>query len=140
MVRYDVKQQKRSWLRARTEEENTEFDEEELHLKLQTLQDQLLSTKPFSSLNSSGDEHDDLDLHPLSLEREPRDFHNGRYISETSFWTGEDQKHRSASMRSGSSSMNSSLHGTPSFDHVGLAPCRPLNRESIEGRSREMLL
>ncbi|KAK0725319.1 CP2 transcription factor-domain-containing protein [Lasiosphaeris hirsuta] len=41
--------------------------EEDLHLKLQTLQDMFTSTRPVSVLYLRGDELDDPDLHPVSL-------------------------------------------------------------------------
>ncbi|KAH7157165.1 CP2 transcription factor-domain-containing protein [Dactylonectria macrodidyma] len=41
--------------------------EEDLHFKLQTLQDMFTSTRPVSVLYLRGEEHDDPDLHPVSL-------------------------------------------------------------------------
>jgi hypothetical protein len=41
--------------------------EEDLHFKLQTLQDMFTSTRPVSVLFLRGDEPDDPDLHPVSL-------------------------------------------------------------------------
>ncbi|KAJ3514316.1 hypothetical protein NM208_g15076 [Fusarium decemcellulare] len=41
--------------------------EEDLHFKLQTLQDMFTSTRPVSVLFLRGEEHDDPDLHPVSL-------------------------------------------------------------------------
>ncbi|KAK3346694.1 CP2 transcription factor-domain-containing protein [Lasiosphaeria hispida] len=47
--------------------------EEDLHLKLQTLQDMFTSTRPVSVLYLRGDELDDPDLHPVSLPGESLD-------------------------------------------------------------------
>lgn len=47
--------------------------EEDLHCKLQTLQDMFTSTRPVSILYLRGDELDDPDLHPVSLPGEPND-------------------------------------------------------------------
>jgi hypothetical protein len=44
--------------------------EEDLHFKLQTLQDMFTSTRPISVLYLRGDELDDPDLHPVSLPGE----------------------------------------------------------------------
>ncbi|KAL2130989.1 hypothetical protein VTI74DRAFT_5692 [Chaetomium olivicolor] len=44
--------------------------EEDLHFKLQTLQDMFTSTRPVSVLYLRGDELDDPDLHPVSLPGE----------------------------------------------------------------------
>ncbi|KAI2627837.1 CP2 transcription factor-domain-containing protein [Hypoxylon sp. NC1633] len=47
--------------------------EDDLHFKLQTLQDMFTSTRPVSILYLRGDELDDPDLHPVSLVGEPTD-------------------------------------------------------------------
>jgi hypothetical protein len=47
--------------------------EEDLHFKLQTLQDMFTSTRPISILYLRGDELDDPDLHPVTLAGEPTD-------------------------------------------------------------------
>ncbi|KAI0123666.1 CP2 transcription factor [Xylariales sp. AK1849] len=47
--------------------------EEDLHFKLQTLQDMFTSTRPVSILYLRGEESDDPDLHPVSLAGEPVD-------------------------------------------------------------------
>ena len=47
--------------------------EEDLHFKLQALQDMFTSTRPVSILYLRGDELDDPDLHPVSLPGEPTD-------------------------------------------------------------------
>lgn len=47
--------------------------EEDLHFKLQTLQDMFTSTRPVSILYLKGEETDDPDLHPVALAGEPID-------------------------------------------------------------------
>ncbi|KAI8631828.1 CP2 transcription factor-domain-containing protein [Xylariaceae sp. FL1651] len=47
--------------------------EDDLHFKLQTLQDMFTSTRPVSILYLRGEELDDPDLHPVSLHGEPAD-------------------------------------------------------------------
>lgn len=47
--------------------------EDDLHFKLQTLQDMFTSTRPVSILYLRGDDLDDPDLHPVGLPGEPTD-------------------------------------------------------------------
>jgi hypothetical protein len=47
--------------------------EEDLHFKLQTMQDMFTSTRPVSVLYLRGAEEDDPDLHPVALPGEPLD-------------------------------------------------------------------
>jgi hypothetical protein len=47
--------------------------EEDLHLKLQAMQDMFTSTRPVSILYLRGSEQDDPDLHPVALAGEPFD-------------------------------------------------------------------
>ncbi|RYO87202.1 hypothetical protein DL762_004330 [Monosporascus cannonballus] len=47
--------------------------DEDLHFKLQVLQDMFTSTRPVSVLYLRGDDLDDPDLHPVSLPGEPTD-------------------------------------------------------------------
>lgn len=47
--------------------------EEDLHYKLQTMQDMFTSTRPVSVLYLRGAEQDDMDLHPVALAGEPSD-------------------------------------------------------------------
>jgi hypothetical protein len=49
------------------------LSEEELHFKLQTVQDMFASTRPVSVLYIRGQEQDDPDLHPILLSGEPLD-------------------------------------------------------------------
>lgn len=65
--------------------------------------------------------------------------------SSTSFWTGGNQNHCPPSMRSRSSSMNSSLYGTPKFDPYEQNPVfpsspRPGERQPHEGLDKRPTL
>lgn len=62
--------------------------EEDLHFKLQTLQDMFTSTRPVSVLYLRGDELDDPDLHPVSLPGEPLDLSKVE-ARESSTWRSE---------------------------------------------------
>jgi hypothetical protein len=59
--------------------------EEDLHFKLQTLQDMFTSTRPVSVLYLRGEEQDDPDLHPVSLQG---DSSSGKveFLREGSIW------------------------------------------------------
>ncbi|KAL1891176.1 hypothetical protein Sste5346_007809 [Sporothrix stenoceras] len=90
--------------------------EEDLHCKLQTLQDMFTSTRPVSILYLRGDELDDPDLHPVSLPGE-----NGglaKVESRDNLMAWRDQSGRSSvtgsSMVSPSPS-SLSLHSQVSF-------------------------
>lgn len=123
-TRYNVKGQWKNWC-----------DEEKLQLKLQTLLDRLLRAESVSYLNLPGDEHDDPDLYPISIESEWDELRDRGEDTKTSFWTSGNQNYRTPSLRSRSSSMNSSLHGTPTFDPeeqnpVFVNPSRPRLQKS----------
>ncbi|KAI6884941.1 hypothetical protein KC363_g4260 [Hortaea werneckii] len=74
--------------------------EEDLHIKLMTLQDMFTSTRPASILYLEGDEADDMDLHPVKLSSEP--------ISLVRTNTNDSSAWEKQSARSGSSSSHSS--------------------------------
>ncbi|KAI6883871.1 hypothetical protein KC355_g21861, partial [Hortaea werneckii] len=74
--------------------------EEDLHIKLMTLQDMFTSTRPASILYLRGDEADDMDLHPVKLSSEP--------ISLVRTNTNDSSAWEKQSARSGSSSSHSS--------------------------------
>ncbi|CAK7272125.1 hypothetical protein SEPCBS119000_004961 [Sporothrix epigloea] len=94
--------------------------EEDLHCKLQTLQDMFTSTRPVSILYLRGDELDDPDLHPVSLSGE-----NGaltKVESRDNLMAWRDQSHHgsvtSSSMVSPSPS-SLSLHSQASYGGNG---------------------
>lgn len=60
--------------------------EDDLHFKLQTLQDMFTSTRPVSLLYLQGGELDDPDLHPVSLPGDQSPFHKQESSREGSNW------------------------------------------------------
>lgn len=81
--------------------------EEDLHFKLQTLQDMFTSTRPVSVLYLRGEETDDPDLHPVSLAGEPTDLTK---VESKDSWQ----------VRSGRSSTANSLLVSPSPSSMSL--------------------
>jgi hypothetical protein len=69
-----VQKHKRTWSMSSTSSAGGRVPiEEDLHYKLQTMQDMFTSTRPVSILYLRGTEHDDPDLHPVALAGEPLD-------------------------------------------------------------------
>ena len=70
-----VQKHKRTWSMSSTSSAggNRPPMEEDLHYKLQTMQDMFTSTRPVSILYLRGSEQDDPDLHPVALVGEPLD-------------------------------------------------------------------
>ncbi|KAF1984034.1 hypothetical protein K402DRAFT_423116 [Aulographum hederae CBS 113979] len=64
---------KRTWSMSSASSSSNRQPEEDLHLKLATLQDMFTSTRPASVLYLRGDELDDPDMHPVHLTGEPQD-------------------------------------------------------------------
>ncbi|KAI9886627.1 MAG: hypothetical protein M1823_001541 [Watsoniomyces obsoletus] len=64
-----VPKHKRTWSMSSTSSSGNRAAsiEEDLHLKLATMQDMFTSTRPVSVLHLRGDESDDPDLHPVAL-------------------------------------------------------------------------
>lgn len=86
--------------------------EEDLHFKLQTLQDMFTSTRPVSVLYLRGDDLDDPDLHPVSLVGESLDL--GKVESrDTNAWRSERSSVAGSSLVSPSPS-SLSLHSQAS--------------------------
>ncbi|KAI1855101.1 hypothetical protein JX265_012289 [Neoarthrinium moseri] len=83
--------------------------EDDLHFKLQTLQDMFTSTRPVSVLYLRGEDLDDPDLHPVTLAGEPIDL------------TKVESKDSSAwQVRSGQSSVANSSLVSPSPSNMSL--------------------
>ncbi|KAK3385084.1 CP2 transcription factor-domain-containing protein [Podospora didyma] len=82
--------------------------EEDLHFKLQTLQDMFTSTRPVSVLYLRGDELDDPDLHPVSLPGESLDLSKVE-SRESNAWRSERSSVAGSSLVSPSPS-SLSLH------------------------------
>ncbi|KAL1881134.1 hypothetical protein VTK73DRAFT_4581 [Phialemonium thermophilum] len=87
--------------------------EEDLHFKLQTLQDMFTSTRPVSVLYLRGDELDDPDLHPVSLPGEPLDLTKVE-SKDSSAWRSERSSIGGSSLVSPSPS-SLSLHSQVSI-------------------------
>jgi hypothetical protein len=60
--------------------------EEDLHIKLATLQDMFSSTRPVSILYLKGEEFDDPDLHPVHLSGTPQDLSKIDTNVDTTMW------------------------------------------------------
>lgn len=86
--------------------------EEDLHFKLQTLQDMFTSTRPVSVLYLRGDEVDDPDLHPVALPGEPLDLIKVE-TRESNTWRSERDSMAGSSLVSPSPS-SLSLHSQAS--------------------------
>ena len=97
--------------------------EEDLHCKLQTLQDMFTSTRPVSILYLRGDELDDPDLHPVSLPGESGSGGLDKVESRDNLMSWRDQSGRSSltgsSMVSPSPS-SLSLHSQVSYSGNGV--------------------
>ncbi|TQV98241.1 hypothetical protein V2A60_008000 [Cordyceps javanica] len=102
-----VQKHKRTWSMSSTSSNNGGRPslEDDLHFRLQTLQDMFTSTRPISVLFLRGEEQDDMDLHPVSM---PGD------ISPAA------REQRNWQARSGRSSVRSSLV-SPSPSSLSLA-------------------
>ncbi|OAA59846.1 cp2 transcription factor [Niveomyces insectorum RCEF 264] len=70
--------------------------EEDLHCKLQTLQDMFTSTRLVSILYLRGDELDDPDLHPVSLPGEPNGGNLAKVESRDNLMAWRDRSGRSS--------------------------------------------
>jgi hypothetical protein len=69
-----VQKHKRTWSMSSASSAGGRLPiEEDLHFKLQTMQDMFTSTRPVSILYLRGSEQDDPDLHPVALPGEPLD-------------------------------------------------------------------
>ncbi|KAF4626399.1 hypothetical protein G7Y89_g11762 [Cudoniella acicularis] len=69
-----VQKHKRTWSMSSASSSGGRLPmEEDLHFKLQTMQDMFTSTRPVSILYLRGAEQDDPDLHPVTLPGEPLD-------------------------------------------------------------------
>ena len=82
-----VPKHKRTWsMSSASSTGNRVPAEEDLHLKLATLQDMFSSTRPASVLYLKGDELDDPDLHPVTLSGEPQDLTKIDTNIDTAMW------------------------------------------------------
>lgn len=94
--------------------------EEDLHIKLASLQDMFSSTRPVSILYLKGDGQDDPDLHPVQLVSSPQDLSKLETITDAQMWEGQ-------SAHTGASSM---VSPTPSSLSLQSERRRETRRES----------
>jgi hypothetical protein len=90
--------------------------EEDLHFKLQTMQDMFTSTRPVSILYLRGSEQDDPDLHPVALAGEPLDL--TKVDSRSAVWQQRSSDHSSTT---GTSSLVSPSPSSISLQSQGHA-------------------
>ena len=81
-----VQKHKRTWSVSSQSSTGRPAMEEDLHLKLATVQDMFTSTRPVSVLYLKGLEQDDPDLFPVSLPGEPQDLTKIGHVSRTASW------------------------------------------------------
>ncbi|KAF2086277.1 hypothetical protein K490DRAFT_66825 [Saccharata proteae CBS 121410] len=121
-----VQKHKRTWsMSSSSSTGNRAPAEEDLHLKLATLQDMFTSTRPSSVLYLKGEEADDPDLHPVHLTGEPQDLTKVDSI-DTAMWEKQSQPTSSivsptpssqslhSDQRRGSTFQNPTAFGPPS--------------------------
>jgi hypothetical protein len=108
--------------------------EEDLHFKLQTLQDMFTSTRPVSVLYLRGEEQDDPDLHPVSL---PGDSGDIKVEGRDATWRSERSSVGGSSLVSPSPS-SLSLHSSTSVP-AGSSQWQDAQRPSLgEPSSRQL--
>lgn len=101
-----VHKHKRTWSMSTTSSSGGRPPlEEELHYKLQTMQDMFTSTRPVSILYLRGDHHDDPDAYPVTLAGEPVDL--------TKLGNRNDSALQEISGRDAGSGMSSLLSPSP---------------------------
>lgn len=92
--------------------------EEDLHFKLQTMQDMFTSTRPVSVLYLRGAEEDDPDLHPVALPGEPLDLTK---VDSRESVTWQQRSSGRSSSTTGTSSLVSPSPSSISLRSQGLA-------------------
>jgi hypothetical protein len=105
--------------------------EEDLHVKLATLQDMFSSTRPASVLYLKGDEQDDPDLHPVQLSGTPQDLAKIDTNIDTTMWDKHSNTGATSSIVSptpSSQSLHSDQRRGSSFQAP--APFVPVSRMS----------
>ena len=81
-----VQKHKRTWSVSSQGSTGRPVMEEDLHLKLATVQDMFTSTRPVSVLYLKGLPQDDPDLFPVSLPGQPQDLTKTVPVSRTTSW------------------------------------------------------
>ncbi|PVH96662.1 CP2 transcription factor family protein-like protein [Periconia macrospinosa] len=105
-----VPKHKRTWsMSSSSETSGTRAPaEEDLHLKLASLQDMFSSTRPASVLYLKGEEQDDPDLHPVHLSGTPQELAKLDTNVDSTMW--ERQSSRAASSIVSPTPSSQSLH------------------------------
>ncbi|KAK4157685.1 Grainyhead-like protein 2 [Chaetomidium leptoderma] len=111
--------------------------EEDLHFKLQTLQDMFTSTRPVSVLYLRGEASDDPDLHPVSLPGESLDLSKVE-SRESNAWRSERSSVAGSSLVSPSPS-SLSLHSQASMGRTGKPQWQDYQMGGSESASRDRL-
>lgn len=105
-----VLKHKRTWS-VDSDAEGVKFSaEEDLQMKLVSMQDMFSSTRPVSVLFLRGDPEDDPDLHPVKL---PGDDPDGKEIVRTTTWESRQSASDSPTSNAGSPSSSSASQITP---------------------------
>jgi hypothetical protein len=105
--------------------------EEDLHIKLASLQDMFSSTRPVSVLYLQGDEQDDPDLHPVQLVSSPQEVTKLDTIVDAQMWEGQSADTGTSSIVSptpSSQSIPSNKRRGSSFQRP--KPYQPVSRMS----------
>ncbi|OCL15351.1 hypothetical protein AOQ84DRAFT_370448 [Glonium stellatum] len=128
-----VPKHKRTWsMSSASSTGNRAPVEEDLHLKLATLQDMFSSTRPASVLYLKGDELDDPDLHPVALIGEPQDLTKIDTNVDTAMWERQSSNTGATSSIVSPTPSSQSLHSGDRrgsvFQHP--APFNPPSRMS----------
>jgi hypothetical protein len=128
-----VPKHKRTWsMSSASSTSNRAPAEEDLHLKLATLQDMFSSTRPASVLYLRGEELDDPDLHPVTLVGEPQYLTKIDTNVDTTMWERKSSATGNTSSivspTPSSLSMHSGERRSSNFQHP--APFNPPSRMS----------
>ncbi|KAH8643234.1 hypothetical protein IG631_00697 [Alternaria alternata] len=105
--------------------------EEDLHIKLASLQDMFSSTRPVSVLYLKGEEQDDPDLHPVILGAAPQELSKIDTNVDAPMWEAPESQTGTSSVVSptpSSQSLHSEKRRTTSFQRP--APFQPPSRMS----------
>ncbi|KAL1639441.1 hypothetical protein SLS58_007873 [Diplodia intermedia] len=110
-----VPKHKRTWsMSSASSTGNRPSAEEDLHLKLATLQDMFTSTRPTSILYLKGEDLDDPDLHPVHLSGEPQDLTKVE-TGDSAMWDGQSRNSSIVSPTPSSQSVNSGERRSSTF-------------------------
>ena len=126
-----VHKHKRTWSMSSQNSSGRPAMEEDLHVKLATVQDMFTSTRPASVLYLKGLEQDDPDLYPVTLPGQPQDLTKIETLSRRTSWD-----RRPSEETTPTNSLIISL--SPSSHSVPLQP-RPKERGSFKGPSTAVL-